>query len=147
MSKNEFIAQNLQETRADDVKVIYIYPQLVVEVSPAMRRVFQEQGRIYLRYSSCKFADHVWIMQCYRCLAFGHLARDCKGAQHCGHCAKAHETKDCANKNQLPRCHNCLSKNNVISVDIKHSATDAERCPILSRKIKDRIANTDYGQH
>ncbi|EFN65037.1 hypothetical protein EAG_01181, partial [Camponotus floridanus] len=38
------------------------------------------QARIYLGWSSCRVADHVQILQCYRCLSFGHIAKDCRAA-------------------------------------------------------------------
>lgn len=151
--KSELIAQNLNEDQANEVKVIYIYPpkqkrrttSCVIEVSPAVRRSFLDRGRIYLRFSACSFADHVRGLQCFKCLAFGHFARDCKAVPSCGRCTEAHETRDCTKGDSPLKCHNCLKKNGPTAPDSSHSALDAEKCPILGRKIKDKIANTNYG--
>jgi len=150
----EIFAQNLQDLKitADALKVVYVYPtkndrhttSCVLEVSPEVRNLFLSRKRIYLRYNACNFADHVRVLQCYRCLTFGHLAKVCKTAPSCGHCGETHETKNCTKRDMPPRCGNCqrLTSN---AGDLNHGATDAKRCPILSKKITARIANTNYG--
>ncbi|KMQ89588.1 putative 50 kda protein in type i retrotransposable element r1dm [Lasius niger] len=113
-----------------------------MEVSPAVRRALK-CGRIYIRYAACFFADHIRVIQCYRCLSFGHIAKDCKGEHSCGHCAGAHELKDCKSRSQPPKCFNCERYHGTHN-DLKHSAMDTAKCPILGRKIKDRIAYINY---
>ncbi|XP_020297471.1 uncharacterized protein LOC109862001 [Pseudomyrmex gracilis] len=149
----EISAQNLQglNKTADVLKVVYIYPakdnkratSCVLEVSPEVRNLFMARNRIYLRFNACKFADHVRVLQCYKCLAFGHLAKTCKSAPLCGHCGEAHEMKNCTKRELAPRCGNCLRLNNMN--DLAHEATDAKKCPILNKKITARIANINYG--
>ncbi|CAL1672107.1 unnamed protein product [Lasius platythorax] len=151
--KRDLMAQNLNGFHNDDVKIIYIYPlkqnrsttSCVIEVSPAIRRALFNRGRIFLHFLACNFVDHVRILQCFRCLAFGHLARDCKAMPSCGHCSEPHESKDCKRKDQPPICCNCRGLSGAATSDIAHSALDAAKCPILGKKIKDKIVNTNYG--
>ncbi|XP_050456456.1 uncharacterized protein LOC126854106 [Cataglyphis hispanica] len=149
--ENELLAQNLSDVDAKDVKIVYIFTpkqdkrttSCILEVTSAVRKILLECGRIYLRYSACSFADHVRIVQCYRCLTFGHIAKDCKGKPSCGHCAGAHEMKDCKNRDQTPKCLNC-ERNHITHGDLAHSAMDAAKCLVLRRRVKDKIANTSY---
>lgn len=152
--KKELIAQNLdlnKNCNVNDIKVVYIFPpnkdkrttSCIIEVSPDIRRVFFLNGRIYLRYAACSFADHVRVLQCFRCCSFGHIAKDCKSKPACGHCSGEHELRDCKFKNLPPKCLNC-QRYRVSGNDHTHVATDARVCPVLCRKIKDRISSTNY---
>lgn len=151
--RDEIIAQNLNRNMNVNLKVIYVYQpradkrqtNCVLEVALDIQRKLMENGRIYLRYSACGFADHIRVLQCYKCLMFGHIAGNCKSAPKCGHCSEFHEMKDCRNGERPPTCSNCQRYSKVSSVDVAHSATDAKRCPILSSKIKDRLMNINYG--
>ena len=128
--KTEIIAQNLDDAADQDLKVTNLYKprnnrrvtSCVLEVSPIIRRVLLKNG-IYLHYITCTFADHVRILQCYRCLAFGHMAKECKAAPMCGHYSGTHEMKDCMKKMDPPRCGNYLHTSSSSS-DLIHSATD-----------------------
>lgn len=135
------------------LKVVYIFPtkpgrrttSCVIEISPEIRKTLMVNGRIYLRYSACRFADYVRVLQCYRCLGFGHTAGGCKAAPVCGHCAESHELKDCKNKDLPPKCGNCVALRGVSIGDSVHAAIDATRCSILCKKIKDKVSNINYG--
>ena len=148
--RQEIIAQNFDDVIGNDLKVIYIFPpkqdkrftSCVLEISPSIRTALLKNGRIFLRYAACNFADHIRVMQCYRCLKFGHLAKNCKEKPCCGHCAEGHEMKDCVARNLPPVCINCK---HTQGANYRHMATDGKLCPILCRKIKDKIANTNYG--
>ena len=115
----------------------------VFEVSPAARKVLLKRGKVYLRYAACPLADHVRVVQCFKCLAFGHFAADCKGLPSCGHCAGAHEMRECKVRDSKPKCANCERHFGPQS-DCAHSAMDASKCAILIRRIKDRIAYINY---
>lgn len=149
--EKELIAQNLDDDLAKELKVIYIFkPKMdrrsvscVIELRSAARRALMNRERIFLRYAACTFADHIRVVQCYRCMFFGHIMRDCKNEPSCGHCAGAHEKKECTKKDEPPKCINCV-RHNTVNNDIKHSATDAASCLWLGRKIEDKIAYIDY---
>lgn len=149
--RSELIAQNLDEYLGRELRMIYIFKpkqnkqtvSCILELQPAARKALLRRERIYLRYASCTFADYVRVVQCYRCLHFGHIAGDCKNEPSCRHCAGAHEMKDCARRELQLKCSNCV-RQHISQGDTGHSATDATSCPILGRKIKDRIAYINY---
>ncbi|KMQ92761.1 putative 50 kda protein in type i retrotransposable element r1dm [Lasius niger] len=150
--KTELAAQNLSGEHCNDIKVIYVFPPkkdrhtkgCVLEVAPIIRKTLLDCGRVFLRYAVCSVADHVRILQCYRCLQFGHMAKTRKSKPACGHCAGDHEMKDCPKRQVSPACLNCIQNKNF-SGDTAHSAMDSKRYPILGRKIKVKIADTNYG--
>lgn len=84
--KKEHIVQNLEDDAADQIKVIYWFKPrqdkqtsgCILEVSPEVRKILLERGRVYLRYAACSLADHIRIVQCFKCLSFGYFAADCK---------------------------------------------------------------------
>lgn len=148
--KNELIAQNLEQDDGKNLKVVYKYPpkknvrytSCVLEVTPAIRNVLLDGGRVFLRYAACNVADYIRVLQCYKCLQFGHIAVDCKSNPACGHCAGEHELRDCKKKNQSPVCLNCKQ---IKTHNIDHEATDSKKCAIIGRRIRDRMVNINYG--
>ena len=46
--------------------------------------------------------------QCFRCQAFGHLARDCTSTEKCKSCAGDHDSRKCPNKDDERTCRNCF---------------------------------------
>ncbi|EZA49524.1 hypothetical protein X777_12262 [Ooceraea biroi] len=148
----ELIAQNVNGDLNAEIKVAYKYPtknknltSCVLEVSSEIQNLFFANSRIFLRYAACRFADHVWIPQCYKCLAFGHFAAKCNENARCGHCTGEHETRNCNERSKPPKCHNCAQNKRLASEDDAYSAMDAKKCPILCKKIKDRLTNINYG--
>jgi len=149
----ELIAQNLNEMDGSEIKFVYSFPpkenkrsvSCILEVSPAVRRALFRSGRIYLRYSACTFSDHIRVLQCYRCLRFGHTATNCKFDPSCGHCSEAHEMRDCTVRAGPPRCCNCLRQRNPAMENLNHAATDINKCPVLAGRIKDKLLFINYG--
>lgn len=84
------------------------------------------------------------ILQCYKCLRFGHFAKDCIATSICGHSVPVLVSRETAIISIK-----CL---NVIIVLVmltsvfgaEHSALDARRCPILRNKIKDKLLYINY---
>ncbi|KAL6427135.1 hypothetical protein ACFW04_008637 [Cataglyphis niger] len=82
--RDELAAQNLCTDAARNLKTVFIFTpkqnrsttSCVLEISSAVRRELLKCGRIYLRYAPCSFSDHV--VQCFKCLSFGHIAKDCR---------------------------------------------------------------------
>jgi len=46
------------------------------------------------------------ITQCFQCQRYGHTTKQCPNPARCGHCAQAHNTRECA-KQDTPSCPNC----------------------------------------
>ena len=145
------VALNLKDQDINKVKVIYLFPprekrkttNCVIEVSPDIRNLLMRENHIFIGYSSCKFSDHVRVLQCYKCLAFGHFAKDCKSSPLCGHCAGRHELRDCDRRAEAAVCGNCRkwSPNEQST----HSAMDSYGCPLLRRKLTEKAKFINYG--
>lgn len=148
--REDFIRQNLGGVENPEVKVVYLFTpfpnsrftKCVLEVPPEIRTDLELGSRIYLGFSSCTFKDHVKVKHCYKCLAFGHLAKDCTGNMHCGHCAGEHEKKNCPNLNSQACCYNCKVNNYS---EISHAAIDGSKCPILKKRLTDKVHMINYG--
>lgn len=148
--REDFITQNLDGVDNPEVKVVYLFPpfpdsrvtKCVLEVPPDIRTKLNSWSKIYLGFSSCFFRDHVKVKQCYKCLAFGHLAKDCSGNARCGHCAGDHELKNCPDRMREACCFNCKANKYT---DIAHTAVDGSKCPILKKRLTDKVHMTNYG--
>ncbi|CAH2018665.1 unnamed protein product [Acanthoscelides obtectus] len=50
---------------------------LVLEVSPAIRKLLLAKGFVYVGWKRCSVVDHLNIMHCRKCCSFGHLEKNC----------------------------------------------------------------------
>ncbi|XP_020298689.1 uncharacterized protein LOC109862930 [Pseudomyrmex gracilis] len=149
--RSELIDLNLNSHDSPEVKVIYIFPpktdrtttSCIIEVPPDVRTMLRREQHVYINFSSCVFEDYVRVLQCYKCLAFGHLAKNCKGAALCGHCAGDHEMRDCHAKSEATTCGNCRR---WLHSESTHSALDGKNCPILIKRLQEKIKNINYEQ-
>ncbi|KAL0278094.1 UNVERIFIED_CONTAM: hypothetical protein PYX00_000003 [Menopon gallinae] len=80
----------------------------VAEVTPGMRQSVLQQERLYHNWTSYRIEDYCGVTRCYRCHRFGHVAKNCRSAETCGHCAaEGHSIKDCPRKAEPQQCANC----------------------------------------
>ncbi|KAI5750649.1 hypothetical protein M8J76_017343 [Diaphorina citri] len=79
----------------------------VLEVSPSVRLTMLARKRIFLGWRCCRVSDHLRITLCYKCLAYGHMAKDCTNAELCSHCAGKHSKTQCPNMSKPPICGVC----------------------------------------
>lgn len=148
--KSDIIALNLDQLKDTDVDVVYTFPpkkerdvvSCVVEVSPQIRAKLLGNSHVYINYSACRLEDYVRVLQCYKCLAFGHISKQCTASALCGHCAGPHEMRTCQRKSNVAACGNCKRWRQE---ELAHSALDGKNCPILLKKIQDKIKNINYG--
>lgn len=146
----EICVRNLNAAAPNEIKVVFVYPQrnnrndrdIVIEVSPSIRNQIINRGRIYIGYGACRVEDHLRVVQCYKCVKFGHIAKDCKQDNvTCGYCTQSHLSKDCTGKDTR-RCRNCQDAK---LQDVNHFAFDIDACPILARRIADKARAINYG--
>jgi len=71
------------------------------------------------------------------------VTKHCKFSSVYEHCAIAHESKECILRNEDLICNNC--KQCLPQESHSHSALDNKNCPILRKRISDRIKNINYG--
>ena len=88
------------------------YSTLLVDThSPEVANKLINEGLLFdLQIHTCKvFNRAARLTQCFRCQAYGHVARACRSSEKCAHCAGAHSTKECcrANDHSKMKCANC----------------------------------------
>jgi hypothetical protein len=128
-------------------------PRLYNAIFKTSPRVFREMvtsQKINIDHQKVHACEHLPLLQCYKCLQYGHTRKRCTSEHtNCSHCASPeHEYRQCPvwQDNTRLQCHNCTThanKNNI-RINTKHSATSAT-CPrmsMMSNKIRQRI---DYG--
>ncbi|KMQ88827.1 putative 50 kda protein in type i retrotransposable element r1dm [Lasius niger] len=152
LSEEDIMSQLLKRNldgEEDNIRIIYRFParagravsSCVVEVSSNMRKKLLSRDRIFLGWSACTVGDHVKVLQCYKCLSFGHIAKNCSGDARCSHCSGKHETIACDKRNESPCCFNCKSANEN---SISHTAYDVNKCSVLRRRITAKIHTINY---
>lgn len=72
----------------------------VCEVSLQFRKTVLKAGKLFIGWSRCRVCDFLSISRCYKCQAFGHIAKYCKAEiDTCGKCGQeGHQFKDCLNQ-------------------------------------------------
>ena len=93
-------------------------------------------GRIKIGWVVCRIRERTKITKCFKCLEFGHLAKQCKSgvdrSKLCRRCGNGgHIAKDCKEE---PSCMFCRSDQ---TQDAKHNA-GSNKCPVFRRAINSR---------
>lgn len=144
-----FVELNLPEHTLDDAKIVTLYPErdkkyrsCIIEINPSCGKVLQGLTKIHIKWLSCRFADHISVLQYYKCFKFGHKAGECTNTVHCGHCADEHESMKCPPASVV-RCFNCVSTK---FVNVLHEAFDKTKCPLLRSRLERKSTRIDYRQ-
>ncbi|XP_061723020.1 uncharacterized protein LOC133529340 [Cydia pomonella] len=96
---------------------------VVVEVSPQLYQQMLSQ-KIKIGYQSVLAVDQSPIIQCFKCMGFGHQAANCTSNSKCGFCADAHDTRNCPRSSKVPCCTNCKGQDK----EYNHPAF-SQNCP------------------
>jgi hypothetical protein len=118
----------------------------VIEVTPSLFKWFIGRGRIYHDMESHRVSKFVSSGQCFRCLSFGHLQRECPGPERCRKCSgDGHKSMNCNNRGACFLCKefNLKFEGNK-KRDINHGPCD-KKCPSLIRMLSLAEQRTDYG--
>ena len=110
---------------------------IVLTVSPAVWRRMTDTGRVRVDLQSVRVEDQTPLVQCTRCLGFGHSRRFCRETQDlCSHCGGDHKKAECplSRRGDEPKCINC---NRAKLTNNKHNAFDQE---CMVRKKWDALA-------
>lgn len=104
----------------------------VLEVSPRIHKSLVEAGKVYIGLQRRPVSDHSPLVQCTKCLGFGHTKAICRERDElCSHCGRPHSWAQCkARKEDLPpKCKNCAAAHpNSSSRELAHNAFSSE-CP------------------
>jgi hypothetical protein len=85
---------------------------IVLCVSPKVWKRATEEGRVRVDLQSIRVEDQSPLVQCTRCLGYGHGRRLCKEpADLCSHCSGPHLRADCPERlaGEPPVCKNCTA--------------------------------------
>lgn len=111
----------------------------VVEVDGRMRNKLISDGRVQVGWNSCRVADSVRIVMCYRCLGFGHAAKRCNLNPNCSRCgASGHEGRGCGSKDR--KCFLCMTAKHKRIAHIP----GGKGCLVYERKLKSFVRTVNY---
>lgn len=105
---------------------------VVIGTSPKIWRRAIDAGSLHIDLQRVRVEDQSPLVQCTRCLGYGHSKRFCKEpADACSHCGEPHLRTSCPDwqAGLPPKCRNC-SKNGLEGAE--HNSFSAE-CPIKQK--------------
>lgn len=105
---------------------------VILQVSPKVWQRLIGAGRVHIDLQYLAVEDQSPLVQCTRCLGYGHGRRLCKESEDlCSHCAGPHLRANCEVylSGDTPTCRNCRSAR---CSELGHSAFD-KKCPVRKR--------------
>lgn len=154
--QNDSIKDNLDNW--DDIKFKFLqgnrnskFCNAVFMVTPSIWKSVIEVGHVNINHQRVHAEDYIPLLQCFKCLQFGHTRRHCSSDKiACSHCSsQEHDFKNCPVKSDLGKtsCHNCLrfnAKHNITNKNSAHSAT-SRNCPRLIHMKSRTRSRINYG--
>lgn len=133
---NIIALNNIPEEDASEIKLVTKlvknqYTNIVIEVSPILRKVLLQKGSVFVGWKKSVISDYIRVVRCYKCCGFGHYSKDCKELNSsCSKCSGTHCFKDC--KSESNQCVNCTKQNKFYKKNfpIDHASGDPA-CPSL----------------
>ena len=124
---------------------------VAVKVSPDIRLYILEKcdAKLYLFSGCCRISDRCHYQQCFHCLKFGHIYKDCPQANNsptCMYCAEPHDSRTCSKIHLTDEhiCANCKSsKSPSISKTFSHCAR-SKNCPTALSIVNKINNNTQF---
>lgn len=110
---------------------------IIVNTDLISQRLFLDRGVVIINFNESRVYEYVNVLQCNRCLRYGHYARECNLLPRCKKCTDQHETQDCKATEDIIKCVNCLTsnKNKGTTHNVRHRSTE-ERCPLRIERIE-----------
>ncbi|XP_045492474.1 uncharacterized protein LOC123691928 [Colias croceus] len=112
---------------------------VVVRANPQVWRRWMNEGHAHIGLGRVRVMDHSPLVQCSRCLGYGHTKRMCREEkERCSHCAGPHMRTECDKwlRGEAPQCINCTKAKKGSA---EHSAFDRE---CFERKKWDALARS-----
>lgn len=110
------------------------------QVSPRLFALLDREGKVVLDLVEVMVEERIRVSMCYRCCAFGHVAKYCRALKPiCSECGEeGHERKECvASVKKCPNCYRFIGKK------LEHAATD-NLCPCVIKKKEQSKARVNY---
>lgn len=105
---------------------------IIVSTSPRIWKRTVDMGSLHIDLQSVRVADQSPLVQCSRCLGYGHSKRYCKeAADLCSHCGGPHLRTECADwlAGSAPNCRNCSKAD----LERTEHNTFSNECPVRRR--------------
>lgn len=114
-----------------------------MECDPATFNKLVKKDFLYIGWRRCGFRESFHVKKCYKCLKYGHLAKDCRFSIVCSNCAGNHSYNNCNSDEK--KCINCVDYNLKFKakLSINHSSFDAN-CECYKKSIANFKAITCY---
>ncbi|CAG9790289.1 unnamed protein product [Diatraea saccharalis] len=83
---------------------------VVIQIRPTLWKAMTGRGYLYVEMERLKVEDQSPLIQCTRCLGFGHGMKFCQeSARRCSHCGDPHLRANCPEREagRAPQCCNC----------------------------------------
>lgn len=97
---------------------------VIMEVDSSTYGEIAKREVLYIGWRTCRYVNHVNIIQCYGCWKFGHMAKDCKRkGSICPKCAGEHKIDECQSTEEV--CINCKNASEILkipNIDYRHKA-------------------------
>lgn len=129
------------ETDKSIIKVVYKHKNkkgkinVVLEIDQKTYTQIKLKNTINIHWQTCKYVEHINVIQCYRCWKFGHMAKLCNNKNNtCPKCTGDHKEIDC--KAQTLQCVNCKYVSQVLrvpNVKYDHEAFNRKDCESYKR--------------
>lgn len=125
---DDMVAENLKSMglKPTGVQVLSKEGETSVRVSRLVKFLNGTQARTVLNLkwlcgvpvSVDKYVNRRGALQCYRCQAFGHGRRNCRGVIRCVKCGENHTASECKlQRNEPAKCCNCNAAHPASSTD------------------------------
>lgn len=123
---------------------------IIVELDPITYGKIEKKEVLYIGWRTCRFINHINIIQCYQCWKFGHFAKNCKKVEStCPRCSGKHRSNECTSDEEA--CVNCKYAAEVLripNIDYHHTAI-SKKCVAYKRiyeQLEQRVNYPDiYG--
>jgi uncharacterized coiled-coil protein SlyX len=131
---------------------------IVLESTPNLRKVMISHQKVRLGMCVYEISDHFRVIQCNKCMKFGHLAKFCRQEHStCGICNQRHPTRECDHSearrsdklaymnNPHKSCSNCSNQTRYKQNAPTHGALDLNMCPVYKNQLTRVQERTDFG--
>lgn len=109
-------------------------------VNAEARKRLSELEYIYIGYKKVKVLDSTPLLQCYRCLGFNHMSKNCRNEERCMYCADGHRSSECTIKNEREKfkCYNCREYLGVKECNHRASSWECEYYKRMQVNVENR---------
>lgn len=155
IQQNDLIYEAIQGRKPEDcLKILRITKNrneqlrnIVLIVDSTTRNALLHLGRINIGYMRVHVEDSSSLVQCFKCMGFGHSSPNCNALKdRCLHCAGEHKSMVCPKKDDdlATKCWNCSKTSS--NKDVYSHKANSRQCPYRKKMEERAQQRTDYGK-